>query len=893
MADQQIDLAIVIEAINRASATLKQVEKDLTGLTKSVEADGVAATTASLGFGQLVAGVATGTIIANIATSAFQKLTSFLTQLPELFFSIAKGAGEIDQIGIAMRIVANNAGITAAEVDSVRDSVVDLNVTTGAANTLMRDMIRNELDWTKATELAAAAQNIASATGFSTSETIERISYAISSGYPWMLRQLGLTEHLDEMFERYGETLGKTSEEMTVAERKTAIMNFVLEQGEKYTGAYEASMKSLSKVLSQTRDRMGEVIYQIGRIPAAALVPVIAEIKNFIEKILDWAKENRVALENIANRIGDFMRGVIGSVKSFIASVPWGELIEEFNRIIRRVLQFGASLSAVFNAIQIFVRGILEVIHSVKALGEALWALARRDFQALRGVYTEWMDYSTKTGEAIMGDLNSIANAFKDSYDAQNFSLEEWWKNMNEIDSAGWEDRLKTAEEMGEKLTAKQRDKLEKMLHDMEKENRDYQQAVEKRAKDFEESFEDLVIVHRDKIQELTDDLASESVDYNEKLQDLLSDYNEAMDEIEARHREKTESVMEDMEDERKKAEEEIEKITEAYNEEVSLIKKEGEDRLSNLKAQLDKEKALGVNANKEKIEALEQMIAYEESGLSTSLDDKKAKYDEEVADVNEKLNDKLEKIKKELADEDAAYTDSFAKRKKQYEEDVADAKASYEEKRQELQKSLDAEVAIREKYAEDFKRIGDKIAEDDITRLVRKFNEEKAEMEREHSERLADIKYQAFEGGEEFAASFSAGIDTGYPAIKSQFNKIENDIDRLTAKAEGFTFGGGASGGYGATGAWDWLPDVSAFGRAQRGGVFSKPTIVGEAGAEVVLPLNFPKRMAQIMKAMGMGGQAGGAVQQTFYITVTNPQDIDILMERAGFAMKQGGGFR
>ena len=889
MADQKTDLAIVIEAVNNASKQLNQVEKDLGSLNKSVEEQGATAQTAAMGFSSLVSGVALGGTVAIIAAGAFQKLTSFLAQLPGLFFSIAEGAGEIDQIGIAMHIVANNAGITAAEVDKVRDSVVDMNITSRAANTLLRDLIRNELDWAKATELAAAAQNIASATGFSTSETIERISYAISSGYPWMLKQLGLTEHMDEMFERYGETLGKTSEELTASERKMAVMNFVLEQGEKYTGAYEASMKSLSKVLGQTRDRMGEVIYQVGRIPAAALVPVIAEIKNFIEKILDWAEENRVALENIASKIGDFMRGVVGSIKSFVADIPWDALIIGFSYAIRGLAGLTSALRIAFNAAQIFIRGIQESIRTVQAFGSALSALARRDWQALKQVYTDWIDYSSQVGEAIMGDLEGIVDAFQDSYDMQTFDLKEWWKEMGETDAKGWEDKLKMAEDMGKKLTKEQSDKLKKMLRDLEKANRDYQQAVEKRAKQFEESFDDLVLTHRDAIEDLTEDLEEETKDYQEKLSDLVEDFDEAMKEIESRHKDKTESIMEDMEDERKKAEEEVEKITEKYNEATTLIEREAEARLGNLKAQLDKEKALGDSADKDKIAALEKMIAHEEKGLAETIEERKAKYDEEVGDVEEKLDDKLAKLQKELDEEDTLFTQAMAKRKAQYDEDVADAKESYEEKRLALQEELDEELAIREKYADDFARLADIVAEDDITRLVRKHEEEKAEMEREHQERLVDIKYSAFKEGEGFADSFATGVDTGYPAIKSQFNKIENDIDRLTAKAEGFTFGGGTSGGYGATGNWDWLPD--AFGRAQHGGVFSKPTIVGEAGAEVVLPLNFPKRMAEIMKSLGMGGERGGGVIQNFYVTVSNPQDIDVLMERAGFALKQGGG--
>jgi len=102
--------------------------------------------------------------------------------------------------------------------------------------------------------------------------------------------------------------------------------------------------------------------------------------------------------------------------------------------------------------------------------------------------------------------------------------------------------------------------------------------------------------------------------------------------------------------------------------------------------------------------------------------------------------------------------------------------------------------------------------------------------------------------------------------------------------KSSAFIFGGGMSGGHGASGSWDtgntWA----------RGGLATQPGIVGEAGPEVVLPLNFPKRMAQIMQSMGLGNSGGGQVTQNFYVTVNSQQDVDVLMERAGFAMQQGG---
>jgi hypothetical protein len=889
MADQTSELQIVIEAINKASATLKQVEKDLGGLSNSVGEQGAVAQSSAVSFNQLIGAVAGGTIIANIAISAWRKLADAIARIPKLIFDFAHYASEVEGFGIAMHIVANNAGITAAEVDKVRDSVMEQNVTMEASNRLLTDLIRNQLDYTQATKLAAAAQDIAVASGFDSSETVERISQAISSGNTYLLQQLGLHEHLNIVYKRYAETLGKTSEELTEQQRKQAVVNYVLQEGEKYAGAYSSAMENSAKVM---RSIVGRQFLEVKRIIGEELTDGLdyatLEFYKAVQAILVWAKENEGKLKAIARAVGNFVKSVVDSIKNFIASIPWDRVINALNFVIRQVAYFASGIKIAANAQQIFIRATIANLNTLKSLAMVMWKFVTRDFEGVKNVYVDWKNYSLETVDAITKDLGDIGNAFKMSYNAQAFDLREWWQNVEEIEGSGWEDRLKKQREGLEQLTREQKDTLKKLLEDWEKENINYARAVEKRVKQFEESFDDLVMSHRDNIKRLTEDLSKESRDYNRKLQDLLADYNEAMDDIELRHKEKTESIMENMEDERKKAEEEIKKITKAYNEEVSIIEKEGEDRLSNLKSQLDKEKALGTNANKEKIEALEQMISYEKSGLASSLDDKKAKYDEEVSDVNEKLNDKLEKIKAGLAKEDAAYADSFAKRKIQYEEDTADAKASYEEKRQALQKELDTELAIREKYAEDFKIIGDRVAEDDLTRMVRKHNEELAEMSRDHNEKLAEIENKAFEQGEAFAKEFARGIGSGYPQVQSRLDQMSNDLDRAIGKVDTFSSKVGQLGDF-------YTPQNYPMGNypyyGQAGGVFSKPTIVGEAGAEVVLPLNFPKRMAMIMKAMGMGGQGGGQVTQNFYVNVSGSQDIDVLMERAGFAMKNQGG--
>jgi len=887
MADQQSDLVIVVEAINKASKILQEMEGDLQGLSKSVEEQGGQAEKAAMGFGELVIAVATGHIAARLAIGAFEKLGQVLFSLPGMLFDIAHGASEIEGMGIAMHVVANNAGITADAVDEVRDSVVEQNVTTQAANRLLTDLIRNQLDYTQATELATAAQNIAVASGRDSSEVIERISTSIASGNTWLLRQLGLVEHLDSVYERYGETLGKTSEELTESERKQAVVNYVLEEGEKYAGAYGAAMANAAKAMRSTQAKTKELSYSLGKVFGPALNEMAQEVLKFAKSLVEWAQENEGRLKAIAKQVGEFVKRVVSAVKAFISSIPWDFVISAMTHIGKTVINFGNSLKVVYNVIQIFVRAILETVESVKTLGKALSALIRGDFEDLKSVYTEWREYQAQTTGAILGDLGDIGDAFRSSYDMQAFDLKEWWNSIEEIEGSGWINRLSELDENLNQMTSKQREALKKMTEDLIKENAKYQREVTKRAKQFEESFDDLVITHRDAIEELTADLTEETENYNDKIDDLLIAYIEAIEQMEERHGKKTEKIMADMEAERKKTEEELDKITKKYNEETTLIEREGEARLSNLKAQRDREKALGDNSDKEKLAALDKMIAYEEKGLKGSLGEKKDKYDEEVSKVEDTLSSKLTELQKGLDEEDRLYDESFEKRKRKYEEDAASAAKSYEKKRGKLQEELDKELAIREKYAEDFKRIGNKIAEDDLTRLTRKHEEELVELLRAHNEQVAEIEKRGFDAGVGFTEGFADGFDTGYPEVKNKLNQMGADIDRVTNK-----FGNlGQMGGLGDYYTPATLPGTSPlFG--QYGGVFSKPTIVGEAGAELVLPLNFPKKMAALMQSSGISqGGGGGEVTQNFYVTVKSSQDVDVLMERAGFALRQGGG--
>jgi hypothetical protein len=654
---------------------------------------------------------------------------------------------------------------------------------------------------------------------------------------------------------------------------------FAMGDANRYLDTYLGKQTGLKATLLDVSRLFGE-----GITPAFAAFTDV--MKTAAVGLQGWLGENKGKIKTLATAIGVELSNVIESVKNFFERNK--DIFKAvFNFVIMVGSQMIGEIRKVWNSVQILANGLEFAVRSIVNAGKILYSAVTGDWKGVAGAYDEWLNKSSEIQGSMIKNMEDYQDANKQVMNATKFDISKWWGDISEISESTREGMEKSAKDSNAKISADDIKTLEKIA----KENEKYKREVEKRAKDFSESFDDLIIEHRDTIQQLTSDLSEESKDYQKKVVEMLDEYNDSMEDIKKSHADKTKSIMADMEAETAKAKEEIEKLNEAYGESVGLIQKEGEDRIGNLQVQLDKEKALGELANAEKIVALEEMIAAEQEGLAGTVDDMTEKHDEEVADVNETLAEKIALIKTELDEENLAYEEALAERKVQYDKDVADAKESYEEKRNELQKELDAEVVIREKYAEDFKRVGDRIALDDITRLVNKNAEEKAEAERAHLETLAELKGNSFENGEATINSFSAGVDSAYPALKTKLDQIKTDISSVSESVSNFS-GGNIGNPWGLTNLGVGTAGSGGGGTWAQGGLVTQPGIVGEAGPEIVLPLSFPKRMAQIIQSMGLGGNGGGGkVTQNFYVTVNNAQDVDLLMERAGFAMKTQGG--
>lgn len=309
-----------------------------------------------------------------------------------------------------------------------------------------------------------------------------------------------------------------------------------------------------------------------------------------------------------------------------------------------------------------------------------------------------------------------------------------------------------------------------KAMRDIQKENANFAKDMAKRAVDFKRSLADMMFAHQDKKKSLEKDLADETASYTRENAKRLEDYNDTLAKMQKNYTKKIGDI-------EKKTAEENRKFTESQADKNRSLREE-------LRKGVYIYDQFNAEVNNNRIEDLKRSISEEKADHQRRLDDLKADMDEEKQD----------------------YIDALAEKKKAYDEDKKEAQIKYDEKKADLQKSLDEEVAILEKHKGRLNEIKDLQREDDITSLIRRFEEEKVAAEAAHIEKLADIKRQASEEGAAFGPAMTKSLTNGIStAVTTATDAANKQVDEWTnvlgekAKEAGKAFGEGI-----LTGAWE-----------------------------------------------------------------------------------------
>jgi len=232
-----------------------RITADSAQFTKGLEE----ASKSALNF-QGVAGKLNGTLTAlgGIAAAASISLIVFATKS-------FKAAAEVQELDIALQAIGKSTRYGYTQLALAVEEIQDVGITAAAANRAVIKLAQSNVDLGDATKLANIAQDLSVTASVNAADALQTLIFAITTGQTRMLRQIGITTGATEAFAIYGKTIGKSASELDMAERRQAVLNFIVKEGIKVQGAYALAIQSPSKALKEMSDLTNNLQVSVGK----------------------------------------------------------------------------------------------------------------------------------------------------------------------------------------------------------------------------------------------------------------------------------------------------------------------------------------------------------------------------------------------------------------------------------------------------------------------------------------------------------------------------------------------------------------------------------------------------------------------------------------------------
>lgn len=314
-------------------------------------------------------------------------------------------AGRFDEMRITALTVGRAMGWTEEKILSGIRALEEGGIRYDVAAQAVAQFARNQIDLAHATDLARAAQGAAIVVGEDSSATLERFTYAISTGNSMLLKRLMITKTFAEMEEAAAKAIGKTRDQLTTQEMMQARVNGVIQESAMLMDVYDEAMMSPTKKLRSLTER---VLPSMKAALTETLLPawytVVDTAYDFAQAITKACQEGG-ALYPILVQVGaaaslaaDAFRNLVQPITDFLK--PAAEAGHSFN-LMGAQAQRGTR--TVENAVIGMARRIVEISGNMLRWGaEMVGNLARGIIQgastvlvgamnAIGGILTSWL----------------------------------------------------------------------------------------------------------------------------------------------------------------------------------------------------------------------------------------------------------------------------------------------------------------------------------------------------------------------------------------------------------------------------------------------------------------------------------------------------------------------
>lgn len=212
-------------------------------------------------FGRLAGAVLAG----NLATKAAEVGMRALSEAVALVKQAALDNARFEELGIVMRVVGNNAGYTATQMQQYADETRSMGISMLESRNTVIQLAQAQIDLSHASQLARAAQDVAVIGMVNSSEALNRMIHGIKSGEVEILRTLGINVSFEASYQKLADSLGVTTAALSEKQKMQAREAAVLEEAAKVSGAYEAAMGAAGKQMRSMARYSGDLKVVLGQ----------------------------------------------------------------------------------------------------------------------------------------------------------------------------------------------------------------------------------------------------------------------------------------------------------------------------------------------------------------------------------------------------------------------------------------------------------------------------------------------------------------------------------------------------------------------------------------------------------------------------------------------------
>jgi len=261
-------LRVLLTAEDQATAKIKALKKETDSLAGVVMRNHRQIGIAMTAFGASVTAAAGMSV----------KAATQVAQTRGAFESLSKQAGE------------SSKEILAALKKASAGTVTENDLMLAANRSMVLGVAKNTKQFS---ELMEIARDRARAMGSTTTQAFNDIVTGIGRGSPLILDNLGIIVNLTEANEEYAKVLGKSTSELSEAEKQQALLNAVLKQGQSSIDRNAMSTMTASETLQALKASISDTAAQMGMALLPIVVKVTSAITDAITKFREWAERNK------------------------------------------------------------------------------------------------------------------------------------------------------------------------------------------------------------------------------------------------------------------------------------------------------------------------------------------------------------------------------------------------------------------------------------------------------------------------------------------------------------------------------------------------------------------------------------------------------------------------